>query len=208
MRGIPLASFDATERFELALTLVGNGHGATYRAELRDRRGTCYRAEVDLLPELPIGAPARPSPAELESRDAPLYGGCLFHGEQFRVIRELEGIGENGAVGTLVGTRAKAWGDEGWQSDPALLDGGLQLAVLWTERRLGGSALPTGIEAVQLYREGPIDGLVRAIAFARRAADGHAVCDVTFVDEEGRAVAELRGVSTHVRPSTSDARAR
>lgn len=208
LRGLPIARFDEGARFEIALRLVGNGHGATYAAEVRDARGACYRAEVDLLPELPAGAPPRPTPAGLEPRTAPVYGGCLFHGERFRVIRRLDGVGEAGAAGELVGTSSVAWGGAGWQTDPALFDGGLQLAVLWSERRLGGAALPTGLEALSLYREGPIEGSVRAIAYGHAAASGRALCDVVFVDEDGRAVAELRGVETHVRPGTATAAAR
>ncbi|MCZ7681771.1 MAG: SDR family oxidoreductase [Sandaracinaceae bacterium] len=209
LRGITLSRFDQGERFTIVLRLVSNGHGATYAAELRDARGACYRAEVDLLPELPAGAPVRPAPADLEARSAPLYGGCLFHGERFRVIRRLDGVGEAGAAGLLEGTLHRGWEGSGWQTDPALLDGGLQLAVLWSERRLGGAALPTGLDAVCLHREGPIEGPVRAFAYGRSAASSRAVCDVLFVDQDGRPVAELRGVETHVRPGTAaDARAR
>jgi NADP-dependent 3-hydroxy acid dehydrogenase YdfG/acyl carrier protein len=202
LRGLPLPRFDEGERFELALRRVSNGHGATYAATLSDARGVCYRAEIDLVPERPAGAPPRPAPASLEARTAPLYGGCLFHGERFQVIRRLDGVGESGAAGVLVGTHAVHWNGDGWQTDPALLDGALQLAVLWTEKRLGGAALPTGLEAVHLHREGPIDGLVRGVVYAQSASSGRAVCDVVLVDEHGRPVAELRGVETHVRPGT------
>ncbi|MEQ8455028.1 MAG: SDR family NAD(P)-dependent oxidoreductase [Sandaracinaceae bacterium] len=200
LRGVPLTRFDEGHVFEIALKLLSNGHGATYSAELSSQDGVHYRAQLDLVAELPMGSTPRPAPADMSARPGPLYGGCLFHGARFQVIRALDGVGEGGAAGTLVGTPAVGWLERAWQVDPALLDGGLQLAVLWTERRLGGDALPTGLEALHVYRPGPIDGEVRALVHGHDAASGRARCDVTFVGEDGSPLAELRGVETHVLP--------
>ncbi|HJL16615.1 MAG TPA: SDR family oxidoreductase, partial [Sandaracinaceae bacterium LLY-WYZ-13_1] len=207
LRGVPLEGFDEppgrAPSFEVALRLLSNGRGATYAAELRDELGARYRAQIDLRPELPAGPAAPDAPAGLTERAGPLYGGCLFHGERFRVIRALDGVGDAGAAGTLVGTAAVGWPGDGWVLDPALLDGGLQLAVLWTERRLDGHALPTGLGAVHVYRPGPVEGEVRAVVHGREAAAGRAICDVSFVGSDGRLVAALHGVETHVRPGTT-----
>ena len=200
LRGVPLTRFDEGHVFEIALKLLSNGHGATYSAELSSQDGVHYRAQLDLVAELPMGSTPRPAPADMSARPGPLYGGCLFHGARFQVIRALDGVGEGGAAGTLVGTPAVGWLERAWQVDPALLDGGLQLAVLWTERRLGGDALPTGLDALHVYRPGPIDGEVRALVHGHDAASGRARCDVTFVGEDGSPLAELRGVETHVLP--------
>mgnify|MGYP004189994847 CR=1 FL=1 len=56
----------------------------------------------------------------------------LFHGPHFQVIDTLKGVGEEGIVGQLKGTEDVDWNGWGkqWRTDPALLDGGLQLALL------------------------------------------------------------------------------
>ena len=81
------------------------------------------------------------------------FGDVLFHGPAFRVIEEIVGVSESGIDARCWGVRAVGWPNETWTSDPALLDGALQLALLWTERQLGLPSLPTGIGAVRLLCE-------------------------------------------------------
>ena len=92
--------------------------------------------------------------------------------------------------------------DEGWQTDPALLDGGLQLALLWTEKALGGHSLPTGVESLTIHSRGLPHGATKVMLQAREANGDKGVCDVTFTSDDGELIAELRGVTTHVLPGT------
>ena len=81
-----------------------------------------------------------------------------------------------------------------------MLDGGLQLALLWTLHRLGGAGLPTSIESVRLYAPGPITGTARCILQGREATRERSVCDVLCVAPDGTAIVELRGVEVHLLP--------
>jgi hypothetical protein len=106
-----------------------------------------------------------------------------------------------------VGATALGWHGQSWQTDPALLDGGFQLALLWTEHMLDGASLPTGVDRLRIYRSGLPEGELRGVLVGKKAAGDKAVCDITFVDADGRIVAELTGVTTYVLPGSRSASA-
>ncbi|MGF1465375.1 MAG: SDR family NAD(P)-dependent oxidoreductase [Sandaracinaceae bacterium] len=208
LRGVRLDAFDVGARFRIHAERRSNGHRSTLATRLVDADGAVrYRAVVELGPEPPDTPPSPSRPMELRDLEGALYGGALFHGPSFRVIDHLDGVGEEGASAVLLGARAMGWPEQPWVTDPALLDGGLQLAVLWAQHRFGGRSLPTGLERLVLHRPGPVDGPVTAWARARAAAHGRSVCDVALLDADGRWVAELQGVETHVLPSSLGTRA-
>jgi len=70
----------------------------------------------------------------------------------------MEGISDAGIVGMLAGTSNVGWPQEVWCTDPALLDGGLQLAGLWTRHVLGGICLPMALADFRIYRPGLVTG--------------------------------------------------
>jgi acyl transferase domain-containing protein/3-hydroxymyristoyl/3-hydroxydecanoyl-(acyl carrier protein) dehydratase len=130
------------------------------------------------------------------------FGDVLFHGPSFRVIEEITGVSEQGIDASCWGVRAVGWPAEAWASDPALLDGALQLALLWTERELGLPSLPTAIGSVQLFSE-PTFGQHAMKLIGRRATAHMVVCDVEIRSAGGDIVAQLSGIETHVRSSSS-----
>jgi hypothetical protein len=142
-----------------------------------------------------------PSLRKLETWPRPVYGGVLFHGREFQAIRELEGVSSEGGAAKLVGAHTLGWAGA-FETDPALLDGGLQLALLWTQHTLGGASLPTSVQGVHVYTPGLARGDLRCILTAREAHADRGLCDLVFVDDRGAAVAEMRGVQTHVLPGT------
>ena len=85
----------------------------------------------------------------------------------------------------------------------AALDGGLQLAVLLTQRVLGGASLPTSIAELRSYRSRPAEGPIRCIATQREVGRASVTTDIVFVDSEGERVAELLGAETHLLPKTA-----
>ena len=93
---------------------------------------------------------------------------------------------------------------DGWRTDPALLDGGLQLALVWARHVLGGASLPMAVRELRSYREGLAEGPVRCVVSARETREVRAVCDVVFTDASGAVVAELLGVETVQRPRAGD----
>ena len=187
--------------------VAGDSDGAEISVELRGRDDALhYRAAVEMA-RLAPAAPPTPSTPPLEAFDAAgIYDGhVLFHGPLFRVIRDVEGISRAGIAGTLQGSAATGWPADGWRTDPALLDGGLQLAVVWARHVLGGASLPMAVRELRSYREGVAEGPVRCVVSARETSDLRAVSDVVFTDASGAVVAELLGVETVMRPDEAPA---
>jgi PfaB family protein len=130
------------------------------------------------------------------------FGDVLFHGPAFRVIEDITGVSEHGIDACCWGVRAVGWPTESWASDPALLDGALQLALLWTERQLGLPSLPTGIGTVRVFSE-PTFGQHSVTLVGRRTTAHMVVCDVEVRSADGDIVAQLEGIETHVRSSAA-----
>ena len=105
----------------------------------------------------------------------------LFHGPAFQVIRSVDAVSDAGLMATVDGVIGRNWPDEPWTTDPAMLDGGLQLALLWTERLLGGPSLPTAVGELRVTgRPGP--GPFTATLTGRGATSTKVTCDVVFRD--------------------------
>jgi len=99
------------------------------------------------------------------------------------------------------------WGEEPWQTDPAAVDGGLQLALLWSDRMLGGPTLPMGMSSMTTFVSGPPEGPVRAVLTGVTRGRDKTVTDIVFVDANGKVVNEMRGVEAILRPDGSESRA-
>jgi hypothetical protein len=125
------------------------------------------------------------------------FGDVLFHGPAFRVIEEITGVSERGIDACCWGVLAVGWRAEAWASDPALLDGALQLALLWTERQLGLASLPTAIGSIRLFSE-PTPGQHVVTLIGRQTTAHKVVCDVQIRSAAGDVVALLEGIETHV----------
>ncbi len=168
--------------------------------ELRGPDGTLfYTATAELSTCHPKPAAPPPDPAALEELGHAVYGHELFHGPQFQVIESLQGVSQQGALGTLAGTREQQWPGE-WTTDAAALDGGLQLALLWTTHVLGGRGLPAAVGTYRLYQPKPADGLLRCALRGRVVDSSKTVCDLSFVGEDGQLVSELSEVEVYCRP--------
>jgi len=119
----------------------------------------------------------------------------------FQVIESVKGVSDAALSAEVGGLKGRAWPGL-WRFDPGLLDGVLQLALLWTLHRLGGAGLPTSIASVHVHATGPIQGSVRCILQGREASRGRSLCDVLCVAADGTTVAELRGIEVHVLPQS------
>lgn len=141
-------------------------------------------------------------PAGLPPLDSPIYDGdVLFHGPAFQSLRSVEGMSAQGARGTLVGVRALDWPGGPWHTDPAAVDGALQLAVLWARKVLGSPALPMAIRSFQVHRPGPLDGPAVAVLRPHAVVTGSvAECDVSLRTRDGVPVADLERVRLVARP--------
>jgi len=203
LRGILLQNWEqGGDRFQLNVKQISNGVGAVLAFQLRGADGRPhYNARVRMVDPGTAAVSASRAPAlELGSWKGTVYGDVLFHGPEFQVIEDIEGFGPKGIRGTLSGVNAKGW-PGGWHTDPAALDGGLQLAVLWDREMLDGAFLPTGIGAYVPHQAANADGPLRCIVSGKTVGKDRSITDILFTDAEGQPVAELRGVETHRRPS-------
>ncbi|WP_420878165.1 polyketide synthase dehydratase domain-containing protein [Sorangium cellulosum] len=208
LRGIKLAAYESGgEVFRVDCREVSNGHGAVLAAELRGPQGALhYAATIEMAQPEGRAAPRGPALPSLGPwpSGVDLYDGrTLFHGRDFQVIRQLDGVSRDGIAGTVVGLREAGWVAQPWKTDPAALDGGLQLATLWTQHVLGGAALPMSVGALHTFAEGPSDGPLRAVVRGQIVARDRTKADIAFVDQTGAMVAELRDVQYVLRPDTA-----
>jgi acyl transferase domain-containing protein len=203
LRGIRLGHFDdgAAEHFRLRARQLSNGHEATIAVELLGADGSRhYSAICEMKERSPLPDRTLAPPVDLLPWSSVIYDGeVLFHGPAFQVIRSVDGIADGGLTATLEGVTARGWPGP-WQLDPALLDGGLQAAVLWAQRKLGAAALPTAISSLHIYHTGPATGTIRCVLAGREASRERAVSDAVFLASNGSVVAELRGIEVHALP--------
>jgi hypothetical protein len=160
-----------------------------------------YLASAELS-SLPPAAPAEWARPRLGAwGDARIYDGVvLFHGPPFQAVRTISGLSEEGLAGSLQGTRALCWPDEPWATDPAALDGVLQLAVVWASRLLGGPCLPTGLGEVLFHGELPASGPLECVVRRTAVQTERASCEARLYAEGGRLLVELKGIELHLRP--------
>ncbi len=167
--------------------------------ELRGADDTLhYTAAAEFSETLPDGAVPL-APAGLQRYTRATYGAELFHGPQFQVIRAVEGVSKVGAVALLDGARVPRWRGS-WTTDAAVLDGGLQPALLWSGHVIGGRSLPTAVGVYQAYRGRWEAGEVCCTLHGTVLGADRVICDISFVTPGGDLVAELRRVELHRRP--------
>ncbi|MEM6296167.1 MAG: SDR family oxidoreductase, partial [Myxococcota bacterium] len=202
LRGISLQDFhERGTALHVHTTKSVAGGEVTLQLELRDDAGNkYYRATATLADRRPEPSAQAPTDLGLETwGDQAVYGGVLFHGPDFQVIRSIEGVSDRGMSADVAGVHEAGW-RAAWATDPLAVDGGLQLALLWSQRMLGGSSLPTAIGEVRTYAT-PTAGPLHCTLTGRRAEGSKAVADVVFRDPSGAVVAELHGVETHQLPN-------
>jgi acyl transferase domain-containing protein/NADP-dependent 3-hydroxy acid dehydrogenase YdfG/acyl carrier protein len=201
---IALPSLDTTgHRLALRGRRAMTGTPSALEAELLGEDGTPHfrvHLEFEATEPYPEGWD---TPQELGAAPrTEIYDGrVLFHGPRFHALRSVHGIGPHGAEATVAGLTELGWGGDHWQLDPAAVDGGLQLALLWAESALGDASLPMAVAECRVYRRGPVQGTVRCVVRARKVHDTGARCDLALIDPDGAPRVELLGVELVRRPS-------
>jgi acyl transferase domain-containing protein len=189
----------------------------TFRAavEMRDAdTGQPHaRAAAVLAPQLPA-APrtADPAPATYAATTlsvAEIYENILFHGEHLQAIEQIDGCDERGmAVRLRAAPTPCEWMSEplrsDWLADPLVLDGCLQLGLVWSARHLGALSLPSCIGRYRQYSgRFPADGAtaeLRVIEATQRRLTG----DIHVRYDAGGAVALLEGCEWTVDASLAE----
>ncbi|MCV7075869.1 SDR family oxidoreductase [Mycobacterium szulgai] len=117
--------------------------------------------------------------------------GALFHGPAFQVLDGVD-CQSSTATGSLHGLAAAGWRDDGWATDPAALDGCLQLATVWSFEQLGHKTLPLRLGEVVRYRAGALGAGLRCVLSNGDARSNRAICDIDLVDAENRLIAGVK----------------
>jgi NAD(P)-dependent dehydrogenase (short-subunit alcohol dehydrogenase family) len=203
LKGIRLGGFEnGGDRFTIQATPLPSTHGAQLQLSIRDHHGHLnYSARVELHAVADASRPAQAALALDPWRGEPLYQDQLFHRGPFELIERLDGISDDGIAAQLRGVARAGWdgfekAGDGWRLDVAALDAGLQLAVLFGNRLLGGPNLPTGIDRIRTFGA-PGAGLLNATAYRRALGPSSLTTDIVFTDDRGQCVAELLGVHNH-----------
>ncbi|MCA9493928.1 MAG: SDR family NAD(P)-dependent oxidoreductase, partial [Myxococcales bacterium] len=201
LRGLKLDHFADGEWLDISARETSNGDGAVLALELSRVGGALhYTARAQMVARR-TAVPAKPHTPRTEPFQGDVYdGSVLFHGPRFHVIRSVDGIGDDGLVATLDTTAEMAWPDEAWRTDPAAFDGGLQLALIWTRRVLGGASLPMGVAALHTFADGVPTGPLTATLRGEKRGRDRTVTNVVFADAKGGVVAQLEGVEAILRP--------
>jgi hypothetical protein len=141
---------------------------------------------------------------EFKGFKSDIYDGeVLFHGPQFQMLQKVDGVEDEGSSGQLIGTEGLGWNGDGWQTDAGAIDGGLQLALLWSKHVLGGRTLPTGVGTYNDYGQGLFKEPVTCELEKKNVSRNKAVCDITFSLGNGDVLAKLTDVETHLIPESN-----
>lgn len=154
-----------------------------------------YRARIDITTYAMRDAPRPTVNGGLHAwslTPGAAYAGPLFHGPKFAAITQLEGLSDEGGVALMRRAGALDWPDEAWSFDPAAMDGGLQLGLLWSAERHGPPLLPQRVGEFVLRDMPPSNAPLRCAFRAREKGAGRADFDFVYALEDGTVVAEIR----------------
>jgi hypothetical protein len=181
--------------YEVPVELQSEQEQAYYRATMLLSQAPPPQAPVPLLPNLA----ARPYPRT--PQDA--MDTLLFHGPDFHCIESIHGLGPRGISGSVrPSPDPSAWmtspASQHWHADPLLLEGSVQLLMLWSIENLQAPCLPSRYGAVRVYRP-PQEQTAYATEVMIRAYDRtHIACDVYFSDSTGRPIMTVEDMDCSV----------
>jgi short-subunit dehydrogenase len=190
-----------------SLTIDLEPAGSSYIVSVEDFQGRKrYRAVIDLnaTDAMSAGGPV----PQISGSSWPMsvddaYTGPLFHGRSFAAIEALDVLGSAGCTARLRGLRELGWPGDAWAIDPVIVDGGLQLAILWASANGLPLVLPQRIGRVALHRPFGDDSVHCRLA-AHPVSDKRVDYDIAFETADGTLVAELSGVEFYVAGSGAD----
>ncbi|MCK5229081.1 MAG: polyketide synthase dehydratase domain-containing protein, partial [Desulfobulbaceae bacterium] len=124
------------------------------------------------------------------------YAKWLFHGPLFQCIDRFEGCMEKEMVAILKASspqKCLTGQTEGeWLTDPVVLDGGLQMALLWAREYFDITVLPSSFEGVLLYK--PIhtaESLICHLQVVETISKQNIVYNMFFTDRDGTLLAMI-----------------
>ena len=164
------------------------------------------RRDAASLSEEPSGLISEPFPQSAQD----LYDEVLFHGPDFWAIDAIEGIGPNGLVASVkTAPRPAKWIDSPlrgtWLADPLVIDGVLQLGIIWQHARTGHLSLPGYIASYEQFLDHYPKGAVRCALTVRDSSSSRIVADACLSDADGKLIAKLEGCTWTTNAQLADA---
>jgi acyl transferase domain-containing protein len=206
VRGVSLKGYDgAGDHFKIVAKVLEDGRN--YALTLCDAAGaTRYAVTLDLASPPATVAPFTepvliPEPGDMDTFYGPT---ALFHGPDFQVLRGIDGLSSDGATAAVAGTSDMGWPTGEWNTDPAALDGALQLAFLFGLRGGNGPSLPMRIGRVVHHRRKG-SGPLRCELSRRDRSKDRSIYNLSLTSADGRNIADLIGVEMFAVPSGTTA---
>lgn len=182
------------EGVDLAFELHSEGDGTHlhYRGEVELRSSS----SIDPVDPLLLH---KPKPLSLSVAEA--YEKWLFHGPLFEAVLGIEALGENGVTARLRTSSPNTFFSpavEGeWAVDPAMIDAGLQLVILWARTYRDETPLPSRLGCFHRLGPPPTNGEVRCeVEIQHQPGKPNMVTDLRFSDENGRLFARMENMQT------------
>lgn len=124
--------------------------------------------------------------------------GLIFHGPAFQVIESLAHLAEEEATGTVLGIKSASkvnpqWLNNDWLLDVAALDGGLQIAWLYSYLKIK-AGLPMAIKRFKIYKFDLINQPLTVTIQRVRHNAFSAIFDLQYRSTSGELVAEFSGI--------------
>jgi acyl transferase domain-containing protein/acyl carrier protein/NADP-dependent 3-hydroxy acid dehydrogenase YdfG len=179
----------ADEVEPVLLTIAFDAKDAGYSVTIRDAgQRPRYRATVEWSDQGFAATRAGPPSATWHVAVSGAYNGPLFHGPKFAALAALEDGGAR--LKTLV---ELGWPAEPWAMDPAAIDGGLQLGLLWAHGDKRPLMLPQKITRFTQMGTRAAGEPLRCRMAARPVSDKRVDFDLVFETLGGAVVAVLTG---------------
>jgi malonyl CoA-acyl carrier protein transacylase len=198
LKGIQLPAFDTTgdwvnitcdinDAGDLLNMTVSNEEGnALYQLGIEIGNGSDQVTEPESPAEMNLGS--------WEWGPEKIYKDFLFHGEALQVVKKLLGVSNSGCSGMLQmpdGSDLERW-------RVALLDGGLQLALLWERHRSGLASLPTKFGQMKWHQSEKSEGPITCELMLQKATKLAATWSIVFTNVEKQIIATMEDVNIHV----------
>ncbi len=139
-----------------------------------------------------------------------IYSDVLFHDADFHAIETVEGIGSDGMVASIkAAPKPAAWIDSPlrgtWLTDPLVIDGVLQLGIVWQHAKTGHLSLPGYVANFEQYADRFPEGAVRCALHVRESSSSRVVADAYLSDKSGKLIAKLDGCTWTTNAQLADA---
>lgn len=122
----------------------------------------------------------------------------LFVGPTLQVISKLESVSTKGCTAYLGRSKSSTFAHDNSFIDVALLDGGIQLSLLWRNQYTDTFALPTAVDELYIEKNENISFPLKCYLSTVTYNDLSHKVNIVFEDNDKKIIAYMKGLSMHV----------